>query len=274
VNVERSVVVVTGGARGIGAAVAEAAKNRGARVAIGDTDVALARQTAERVGALALALDVTSRESWDAFVVAAEGRLGGIDVLVNNAGIMPIGRLLDESDASTRRQLDVNVMGVLLGCKAVLPGMLARQRGHIVNIASMAGKLGVAGVATYSATKFAVVGLCQALDDELRETPVAVSCVLPGIVNTELSKGLPHNVLTPEVEPADVADAVLRTVERPRGEVWVPRSGRWSFTLGGAIPTRARNRVMRVLGLGDPMLGADRAQRAAYEQRLVRERKS
>ena len=263
-SIEQCVVAVPGGARGIGAAVAEAAAACGARVAIGDVDLATAEETAERIGALALAHDVTSAASWRDFVTA----VGDVDVLVNNAGIMPVGPFLEESDAATERQLDINVLGVLLGCKAVLPGMLARRRGHVVNIASMAGRLGVAGIVTYCASKSAVVGLSQGLEDELRDTPVDVTCVLPGVVNTELSRGLPRSPLVREVEPSAVADAVLAAVARPRSQVWVPAAGRVGFTLAPLIPVRPRNRIMRALGVADPMLGADPVARAAYEARV------
>jgi NADP-dependent 3-hydroxy acid dehydrogenase YdfG len=263
-SIEHCTVAVTGGARGIGAAVAQAAAQRGARVVIGDVDVATAEETGARIGALALELDVRSAASWREFL----GGAGSIDVLVNNAGIMPVGPFLDESDAATERQLDINVLGVLLGCKAVLPGMLERGRGHVVNIASMAGKLGVAGIVTYCASKSAVVGLSQGLQDELRDTLVSVTCVLPGVVNTELSRGLPSSPLVKEVEPSAIADAVLRAVARPRSQVWVPASGRVSFALAPHIPVRPRNRIMRALGVADPMLGADPVARAAYEARV------
>jgi NAD(P)-dependent dehydrogenase (short-subunit alcohol dehydrogenase family) len=268
-SIDQCVVAVTGGARGIGAAVAQAAAERGARVAIGDVDVATAERTAGVCPrACALELDVTDAGSWREFLGAVEERLGGVDVLVNNAGIMPVGPFLEESDAATERQLDINVLGVLLGCKAVLPGMLGRRRGHVVNIASMAGKLGVAGIVTYCASKSAVVGLSQGLEDELRDTPVAVTCVLPGVVNTELSRGLPSSPLVKEVEPAEIAAAVLSAVARPRSQVWVPATGRVSFALAPLIPVRPRNRIMRLLGVADPMLGADPVARAAYEARV------
>lgn len=268
-QIERRVVAVTGGARGIGAAVAKAATEQGALVAIGDVDTAAAERTAKQFFGLALPLDVTNHASWAAFITAVEEQLGGVDVLVNNAGIMPIGPFLEETDAATQRQLEINVLGVLLGCRAVLPGMLARGRGHLINIASMAGKMGVAGAVTYCGSKFAVVGLTQALTDELRNTPVSASCVLPGLVNTDLSLGLPRNRLAREVEPSDIADAVMATIAKPRSEVWVPASGRVSFKLAGLLSPRQRHQLMHMCGLDDPMLTADGAARASYEARIA-----
>jgi short-subunit dehydrogenase len=184
---------------------------------------------------------------------------------------MPISRFVDETETATRRLLDVNVLGVLLGCRTVLPGMLQRQRGHVINIASMAGSLGVSGAVTYCASKFAVVGASQALADELCDTPISITCVLPGVVNTELSLGLPHSRLVPRVEPSDVADAAVAAVARPRPEVWVPASGRVSFRLTGLIPYRPRRRLLRMCGLQDAMLAADGTARASYENRVARQ---
>jgi NADP-dependent 3-hydroxy acid dehydrogenase YdfG len=153
------VAAVTGAARGIGRATAEALVHAGMRVAIGDLDAALAERTAREIGAVAFALDVTDRGSFDRFVARVEERLGPIDVLVNNAGIMPLGPFVAEDDLTARRMVDINVHGVVHGMKAVLPAMLARDRGHLVNIASSAGKDGLPGGATYSGTKHFVIGV-------------------------------------------------------------------------------------------------------------------
>src|SRR4051812_10681110 len=139
------VAAITGGARGIGRAMAETFLREGMRVAIGDVDVETARQTASELGrgTVAFELDVPRRESVEAFADAVERELGPIDVFVNNAGIMPVGRFIDEDDASAHRQVDINVHGVIYGCKVALSRMLPRNRGHIVNVASQAGKFGV-----------------------------------------------------------------------------------------------------------------------------------
>ena len=145
--------VVTGGARGIGEATVARLARQGARVAIGDRDLDLAEKVAagydERV--LAAPLDVTKPESWRAFLDATAS-LGPVDVLINNAGIMPLGPILDEPDSVTQTIMDVNLFGVIHGTKAVAPGMVARGRGHIVNVASAVGRLALAGGATYSAS--------------------------------------------------------------------------------------------------------------------------
>ena len=177
-------VAITGGARGIGAATAERLRREGARVTLGDVDVAPLEATAARLGAVGLALDVTDRASFTAFLDGAEAAQGPVDVLINNAGIMPIGPFLEESDEVARRQFEINVHGVILGMKIALPRMLARGSGHIVNLASAAGRIALPGEATYVATKHAVVGLSEAMRWELEGTGVGVT--VAGLVTAGL----------------------------------------------------------------------------------------
>ena len=145
-------MAVTGGARGIGAAIATEVVRRGARVAIGDLDEAEAAATAAGLGerAAGFALDVTDAASFAAFLDAAEERLGPLDVLVNNAGIMWVGRFHEEPEEVALRQFDVNLHGVLRGTKLAAARMRARGRGQIVNVASSASKIAPPGEATYT----------------------------------------------------------------------------------------------------------------------------
>jgi len=180
---------ITGAARGIGRGTAQALTRAGMRVAIGDLDIEAARATAGELGptAIALSLDVTERESFTRFLDDTESQLGPVDVLINNAGIMQVGRFMDEDDLTARRMIDINLHGVILGTKLALERMVPRGRGHIVNISSQAGKFGAPGGATYSATKHAVVGLTEAVRGELRlmgATDVQLSYVMPFVVNT------------------------------------------------------------------------------------------
>ena len=202
---------ITGGARGIGRATAQAFLRQGMRVAIGDVDFQAAQQTAEELGssAVALGLDVTERESFAAFLDGAEEQLGPLDVLVNNAGIMPLGRFVDEDDLTTQRMIDINLHGVIFGMKLALARMVPRDRGHIVNIASQAGKFGAPGGATYSATKHAVVGLTEAVRGELRMmgANIDLSYVMPFVVNTELGSGTATVRGQRNLEPSEVARA-------------------------------------------------------------------
>src|SRR5215217_3464940 len=219
------VVAVTGGARGIGEATARALVAKGARVAIGDLDRELAERTAADIGSdtLALELDVTRRDSFEGFLDQVEERLGSLDVLVNNAGIMPLGKFVEEDDATAHRMVDINVHGVMYGMKLALPRMERRGTGHVVNIASQAGKTGFPGGATYCGTKHFVVGVSEAVRAELRETNIEISCVMPAVVNTELGSGLTETRAVKVLEPEDVADAIVGALERPKFDVWVPR---------------------------------------------------
>jgi len=196
-------VAISGAARGIGRCTAETLVAAGARVAIGDLDAALAAQTAGEIGngTIGLPLDVTSRQSYEAFVGAVEKQLGPIDVLINNAGIMHVGRFLDESDAIADLQLDVNCRGVLHGMKTVLPRFVARGRGHLINIASITGKVGTISVATYSGTKHFVVGVSETVHEELTGTGVDISYVCPGPVRTEMTTGIPNGRFTSSSNP-------------------------------------------------------------------------
>ena len=186
-SVSGQVVAITGGAQGIGKSTAAALVRRGARVAIGDLNRELAEKTATELGGncVAFELDVTSRPSFEAFLDAAEAELGPVDVVINNAGIMPLNMLSDEPDEIAKLQIDINLHGVIFGTKIAIARMVPRAKGHIVNIASQAGKAGFPGGATYCATKHAVVGLSEAARLELRDTGVEVSVVMPAVVNTE-----------------------------------------------------------------------------------------
>jgi NADP-dependent 3-hydroxy acid dehydrogenase YdfG len=192
ISLSGKVVAITGGARGIGRATAGALVSKGAKVAIGDLDLQLAERAASELGggAVAFELDVTDRASFARFLAQAEESLGPIDVLVNNAGIMPLGPFVEEDDDTARRMVDINVHGVIHGMKLALPGMLERDSGHVVNVASQAGKGGYPGGATYSATKHAVVGLSEAVRAETYEAGIEISLVMPVVVNTELATGV------------------------------------------------------------------------------------
>src|SRR5436309_1106276 len=179
-------VAITGGARGIGRATAAALIAQGARIAIGDIDRPLAEQTADELGAgtIGLHVDVTDRARFASFLDEVEERLGPLDVLVNNAGIMPLGRFVSETDELAHRIIDINVHGVINGSKLALERFLPRGRGHLVQLASATGKIGFSGAVTYCASKHAVVGLSEALRQELRGSGVEVSVVMPTAVNT------------------------------------------------------------------------------------------
>lgn len=266
-----SVVAITGGARGIGRATAAALIAAGARVAIGDIDAALAAATAQELGhgTLGLALDVTNPTSFEHFLDRVEGELGPLEVLVNNAGIMPIGPFVDESDETARALVDINLNGVIFGSRLALKRFLRQGHGHLVNIASAAGKAGFPGGATYCATKHAVVGLSEAIRAEVRDRGISVSVVMPTVVHTELGSGLAETRALKAVEPEDVAAAIVDALQRDRYEVFVPRSLAAVMRPKGLLPPRAVDAVGRMFKSDQVLMHPDRDRRAAYEARVA-----
>ena len=271
-NIKGRTIAITGAARGIGFATARALIGRGARVVIGDRDVALEESAVAKLGNLGQVsgypLDVTDPESFAAFLDKARADGGGvIDVLINNAGVMPVGPFLDHTDQAVRSTVEVNFYGVLNGCRLVLPEMVKRRRGHIINIASLAGMLAVPGQALYAGTKFAVVGLTTALSDEFAPQGVHISCVMPTFTDTELISGTSTGGMTKPVQPEDIAAAVVAILDKPRTAVAVPYPLRFVAAATAFLPPRARRWLSDKMGTARVFLDFDTAARAGYEQR-------
>jgi short-subunit dehydrogenase len=265
IRLEGVAVAITGGARGIGLATAKAFAAKGSRVFIGDLDADLAAKAAAEIGAHGFGLDVRSRTSFTEFLEAIDAPL---TVLVNNAGIMPAGRFTDEDDAITDAILDVNVKGVLIGTKLALPGMLKRETGHIVNVGSYLGKVPAAGLATYCASKHAVVGFSEALHDELAGTGVTVTAVLPSAVRTELTAGVKLGGLLPTVDPEDIATAVLATCTKRRPVVAVPGWMRAYEPTAALVPDRLLGAIRGRLTRDRVLHTLDAAKRSVYDERV------
>jgi NAD(P)-dependent dehydrogenase (short-subunit alcohol dehydrogenase family) len=269
------VVAVTGGGRGIGARIAALLVAEGTRVAIGDLDEGAARETAAALGSdvLALPLDVTDAPGFTAFLDQVERELGPLDVLVNNAGIMPINRIEDESAATAYAQVAVNFLAVVHGTKEVVRRWKSRGApGHVVNVSSAAGRVPIAGAATYSGTKFAVSGFSNALHTEFKadRTPIRVTAVHPAIVRTELSAGFKDTRAVQPVAPEDVAAAVVDALRFPRPDVYVPRSMGTAVKAGALLPRRVADWVNKVLGGERAALDAiDSPARRDYEDRVA-----
>jgi NAD(P)-dependent dehydrogenase (short-subunit alcohol dehydrogenase family) len=264
-------IIVTGGARGIGRATVERFARQGASVAVGDLDVDLAEEVAGAYGdrVVAARLDVTDPASWKSFLDEV-GHLGPWDVLVNNAGIMPLGSVLKEPDSLTRAIFDVNVHGPINGVKAVTPGMVERGRGHVVNVASAVGRLAVPDGASYSASKFAVVGFTEAIRQEFAPLGIDVSVILPTVVQTELSAGVPAAKGMKPVSADDVAQAIESVVRKPRAEVWVPNWVQGPTKLTQALPRKVQDLLAKTNDAATVLSQADPAARAAYEARARR----
>jgi short-subunit dehydrogenase len=270
------VVAITGAGRGIGAATAEALVREGARVAIGDVDLDIAKQTAERIAlqtggdTIALPLDVTSPDSVSEFMDAVESALGPIDVYINNAGVMPLAHALDEDDATIDRIFAINTRAVIHGTRAAARRMLPRGRGHIVNIASTAGKAGIAGSATYCASKAAVVQYTEGAYAELHPQGLEFSIVMPGITRTELTAGVEDMPAFRAITPESVADAIVAAIVKPRLEVYVPRSAGTLMNVIRLLPFRAGQALGRRMGADHVFMDAiERPERSAYEARAT-----
>jgi NAD(P)-dependent dehydrogenase (short-subunit alcohol dehydrogenase family) len=267
------VVAITGGARGIGRASAEVFRAAGARVAIGDLDGELAAKEAADLGhpVIGMPLDVTDPDSFAAFLTAVEEAHGPLDVLVNNAGIMPTGPFLAEDEAMTDRIIAVNLRAVITGCRLAGDRFVARGEGVIVNVASLAGVFGAPAIATYSATKHAVIGLTESLDREFAGAGVRVVAVLPGVVRTELSAGANYPAWMNRiaaVEPADVARAVLAAVGARGTRKTVPGALGALVRAAALLPSGMRRGVERRVGLDTAYTRADTGAREHYHQRL------
>ena len=226
-NWQNKVVVVTGASRGIGRAVAVAVAAKGAQVGL------IARQPADLESALAgiggqgasATADVAEANQLAAAIDALESKLGPVDVLVANAGIGAYGPFADIESELIERLVRVNVLGTMHAVRHVVPGMIARRRGHIVTIGSIAGRIGAPFEATYSATKFAQVGFTEALSVELSPFGIGVSMVNPGPVATDFFDARGHSYdrsFPKQVSAEKVAAAVIRAVEKDKLEQLVP----------------------------------------------------
>lgn len=268
-------IAITGAVRGIGRATAAAFQAAGAEVAIGDLDGDHCGAVAAQLGpsVTGLPLDVTDATSFAEFLDNARAAMGGLDVLVNNAGIMPTGAFLDEDDAMTDRMIAVNLRGVVTGTRlAATHFQNNRQGGSIVNVASLAGLFGAPAIATYTATKAAVVMLTESLAKEFSGTGIHVSVVLPGVVRTELSGGAHYPRWMERfaaVEPDDVAQAIISVLETRRTRVSVPRSLDTAVAVRNLLPLSLSRRLDRLVGLDSAFTQADPAARARYHHRLT-----
>ncbi len=264
-------VAITGGARGIGLATAQACARAGMKVAIGDIDPAACARAAAEIGsgAVASVLDVRDAASFAEFLDAAEDANGPLDVLVNNAGVAPVGLFVDEDPADTRRLLDINLGGVLTGTQLALRRFLPRGHGHIVNLASSAGQIATAGGATYAATKHGVVGFTRAVRAETRGTGVRTTIVMPGLIRTDMIDGLVPGRGLRIVGPEQVADAIVGALRSGREEIFVPREMGPVARLVAGTPPAVADRIKRLLQADAVMTQGDPSARSGYRARMA-----
>jgi 3-oxoacyl-[acyl-carrier protein] reductase len=220
-------VLITGASRGIGRAVALQASKKGAKVGL------MARSKDELNDVLAACggngavsvCDVADRAQVESAVADLEASLGPTDILLNNAGIGAYGSVADTDPSEAEKMIRVNYLGTIYATKAVLPGMIKRRKGHIVQLASIAGRIGAPLEAAYSGSKFAVVGWSEAMAMELKPKGIGVSIIDPGPVETDFfeARGVPYSRKTPKAVTAEaVAALVIRSVERNKLEAFIP----------------------------------------------------
>ena len=264
------VVAITGGARGIGHATARALAQQGARVAIGDLDGDLAAAVADELGsgAFGVGVDVTDNAAFTAFLDGVEHRLGPLDVLVNNAGIMNAGPIDTEDEVLTARAIAINLEAVIHGTREAVRRMKPRRTGHIVNVSSAVSKVAGSHCATYVATKFGVAGFSEAVAIELRGSGVEMTVVRPSLCHTDLSSGFGGLRGMPFIEPEDVAASIVEALQRPRFDVPVPKSMGPALWLNQALPFRARLALAHLTKADDILSGIDTDDRAAYVERV------
>jgi 2-dehydro-3-deoxy-L-rhamnonate dehydrogenase (NAD+) len=193
IDLEGQVAVVTGGAQGIGLAIARRLIDSGARVSLWDRDGGLAAETAKSLGAAAssVAVDITDLLGLEAAVKSVESTVGPIAILVNSAGIAGSNATLEDYDPEEwRRVVEINLNGTFYVNKVVIPGMKARNYGRIVNISSVAGKEGNPNLSAYSAAKAGVIGLTKSLGKELAKFDIAVNAITPATANTRILDSL------------------------------------------------------------------------------------
>jgi short-subunit dehydrogenase len=252
-STKRPAVLLTGAANGIGRATALALAARGTPLGLIDRDgtalSALVQDLKERGATVADATaDVTDREGLIRAVTSIEAAVGPMEVLVACAGIGTLTLVPELDTAMLRQTLEVNLVGVAQSIEAVLPGMVARGRGHIVGVASVAGYRGFPWMISYSASKAALIAYLEALRPGLRRRGVTVTTVCPGFVRTQMSTSVPYQYPVNMIEPEDAARYLVRAVEkRPRNCVFP-----WNTRIGLAIlkymPDRLFDRLMSWFG--------------------------
>ena len=259
-------VLVTGAASGIGRETALACARRGARMVICDVDEGGLAATADEVRRLGCAVtarrvDVAVRDAMRAFADGVHAEVAAVDLLINNAGVAIGGEFLHTPLTDWDWIVSINVMGVVYGCHYFVPPMVARGRGgHVANVASAAGYVASAQLAAYSTTKFAVVGLSEALRDELARHGIGVTAICPGLINTPITRSA--RLRGPEASqsrerlvelyqrrdygPERVAERILRAVQRNRAVAPISPEAWAMYYLKRLVPG-ALARLQRVL---------------------------
>lgn len=233
-DLKNQTAIVTGAGKGIGKAIATYLAREGVHVGLmartaGDVE-ALAESLSSTYGvrAVGISVDISVRQDVEDAVAKVNEALGSADILVNNAGIGTFGRLLDMPPEEWERMIQVNVLGTYYVTRAVLPQMIQKNRGNIINVSSTSGERGAATTSAYSASKFAIMGMTESLMQELRKNNIRVTALTPSTVNTQLAAdaGLPIGDEDHMMQPEDLAEFVVDILKLPQ-RVFIKQAGLW-----------------------------------------------
>jgi len=253
-EVDGKVVLITGAARGMGKQDAIAFAREGARLVLTDVDLTELEKTADELRAAGrevstYILDVSNRAACFELAEAVSADVGTVDVLVNNAGIVVCDDVLVLSERDVTRMMEVNYYGMVWMMQAFVPAMVARRSGHVVNMCSSAGKIGVPRLGGYCATKFAAIGITDSIRPELKKSGVGFTIVNPGYVNTGMFQGSHVPFITRWQTPEKIAGAIVRAVHKNYAEICVPRfSIRFASVLRNLGIPRVTDFVQGLLG--------------------------
>lgn len=248
---ENSVVLITGASRGVGRAVAKALALRGAKVGLigrSEHDLNAVLQEINGQGVIAPA-DVSNFSDVSNAIDVIVAQLGQIDILVNCAGIGAFGSFHNESIDVIEQVMNTNYFGTAYTMKAILPSMIQRHRGCIVNVASIAGRIGVPFEAAYSASKFAVIGLSEAVQCEVKSQGIQISVISPGPIQTNyfVARGHPYPFKTPApMEESKVVHVIITTIERGGVEKFIPSWLGFAYIVRILLPSLYRSRVSKM----------------------------
>ncbi|MUM19767.1 SDR family NAD(P)-dependent oxidoreductase [Mycobacterium sp. CBMA271] len=272
IHVDGAIALVTGGARGIGLAIVRQLAHKGARVVIADLDGDAAGRAANEIGlgAIGIALDVTDSDEYLRVVTEIEESAGPIDIVVNNAGIMPVGALLEESRGVAEATMRVNFWSHYISYQVLAPRMIARGRGHFINVTSAAGAIHSPGLASYVASKHAATGFARSAREELVGTGVTISTVMPAAVRTQLVDGIPFKwweklgIIPPEW----VARNAVGTLRHRPAVVGSPRGTVLALRLQHLVPEWLWLLSRRIVNADRTVGPVDRRARSEYDGRI------
>jgi len=275
--VRAKTIVITGAARGIGLATARILAGRGNRIVMSDRDGELAAAEAAKLGesASGFELDVTDRDAFRRLLETVEEEIGPVDVLINNAGIASASpNILEQDPATTDRTIDINLKGVMNGTIEAVRLMEPRRQGQIVNISSLAGLMGVPGLAAYAASKFGVIGFTESVRMEFDQAGLVFTCVMPGPVDTGMMHGTSKSPLVTLLSPDEMAVGIADAVESGKERVSLPRSSWFLARLTSILPPGVGIKLGRWTRIDRVYTDVDRVARAEYEERIAPDRAS